>query len=169
MSAVEDTVEVAAEAEAPPPKRGKLLLIVALGVLLLAGAGTGAWFMFGRAPAAAKGKAAQAKVAAEPQYLALDPPFIVNFRDDEALRFLQVGIEVMARDKATLDALKAEDPVARNALVLLFSSQDYKTLSSRDGKEKLRGQALAELQKIVRQRTGKPGIEAVYFTSFVMQ
>ncbi|GAP66676.1 flagellar basal body-associated protein [Mizugakiibacter sediminis] len=168
MAAVEDSIEVAAEAEAPPAKRGRLLLIVGVLVVLLAGAGAGAWFAFGRAPAA-QGKAAAAKPVAEPHYLALDPPFIVNFRDDDALRFLQVGVEVMARDQAALDTLKAEEPVARNALVLLFSSQDYKTLSSRDGKEKLRAEALTELQKIVRQRSGKPGLEAVYFTSFVMQ
>lgn len=168
MAAVEDSIEVATEAEAPP-KRGKLLLIVVVLVVLLAGAGVGAWFAFGRAPAPAHGKTAQAKPIGPPLYLALDPPFIVNFRDDDALRFLQVGVEVMAHDQAALDTLKAEEPVARNALVLLFSSQDYKTLSSRDGKEKLRAEALTELQKIVRERSGKPGLEAVYFTSFVMQ
>jgi len=52
---------------------------------------------------------------------------------------------------------------------MLFSSQDAKTLISREGKEKLRADALAEMQKIVAERVKGAAIDAVYFTSFVMQ
>ena len=39
----------------------------------------------------------------------------------------------------------------------------------REGKEKLRADALAEIQKVMKAETGKPGVESVFFTSFVMQ
>ena len=55
------------------------------------------------------------------------------------------------------------------SLVLLFSSQNYQTLSTREGKIQIRKQALTEVQSILKERTGKPGIEEIYFTSFVMQ
>jgi flagellar FliL protein len=74
----------------------------------------------------------------------------------------------MAHDQKALDAAKASEPAVRNALVMLFSSQDAKTLISRDGKEKLRTDALDEIRKIVGERTRAP-LDAVYFTSFVMQ
>ena len=61
------------------------------------------------------------------------------------------------------------DNAFRNALVMLFSSQDAKTLVSRDGKEKLRSDALDEIRKIVAERTQGATLDAVYFTSFVMQ
>lgn len=102
-------------------------------------------------------------------YLALDPPFIVNFQSDSAARFLQVGVQLMAHDQKALDAAKASEPAVRNALVMLFSSQDAKTLISREGKEKLRTDSLDEIKKIVAERTKGATIDAVYFTSFVMQ
>ena len=75
----------------------------------------------------------------------------------------------MARDQKALDAAKASEPAVRNALVMLFSSQDAKTLISREGKEKLRTDSLDEIRKIVAERTKGATIDAVYFTSFVMQ
>ena len=121
----------------------------------------------GHADAAAE--SSESKDGHEALYLALDPPFVVNFQSDTAARFLQVGVQLMAHDQKALDAAKASEPAVRNALVMLFSSQDAKTLISRDGKEKLRSDSLDEIRKIVAERTKGATIDAVYFTSFVMQ
>jgi flagellar FliL protein len=94
---------------------------------------------------------------------------VVNFRDDQSMRFLQVGVSLMSHDAAALAAAKDAEPVIRNALVMLFSSQDYAILSDSAGKQKLQAQALAAVRKIVNDRLGRPGVEALYFTSFVMQ
>lgn len=159
--------EPAAEgAEAPAPKKkSKLPLIIAAVVVLALAGGGGAFFMM-------RGKhAAPEAPKPKPQlFLALDPPFVVNFQDQGQIRFLQVGIEVMSDDPKALEAVKTESPVIRNALLMLLSGQDAKTLMTREGKEKLRTQALAEIQKILaKQGEAKPGIQALYFTSFVMQ
>ena len=61
------------------------------------------------------------------------------------------------------------DPVIRDALVSLFSNQEYSIVSNAAGREKLQAQALAAVRKIVQARLGRPGIDALYFTSFVMQ
>lgn len=42
-------------------------------------------------------------------------------------------------------------------------------LRSREGKEKLREEVLAEVRKVLEEQTGEAGVEQVYFTSFVMQ
>jgi flagellar FliL protein len=64
----------------------------------------------------------------------------------------------------------ANDPVVRNDLLLLLGNQHYETIATREGKEKLRAQALGAVRKVVTNAGGKADkIEAVYFTSFVMQ
>jgi flagellar FliL protein len=102
-------------------------------------------------------------------YLPLDPAFVVNFRDDDSLRFLQVGITLMAHDQAAIDTAKAAEPVLRDAMVSLLSSQDYTVIGSAAGRQKLQAQALVAARKVVQARLGRPGIDALYFTSFVMQ
>src|SRR5688572_7063258 len=155
-----------------PPKKGKLGLILITLVLLLAGGGAAAYFMLA---GDAKGKKAEAaKNESEPKgpalYVALDPPFVVNFEAEQLVRFLQVTVQVMSRDQVTVDLIKANDPVVRNDLLLLLGNQHYETISSREGKEKLRGLALEAVRKVVVNAGGKGElVEAVYFTSFVMQ
>ena len=110
-----------------------------------------------------------APVNAKPHYVSLNPPFVVNFEDQSLVRFLQVTVEVMTRDPAMVAEIEHHMPRIRNSLVLLFSSQNYQTLSTREGKVQIRKQALTEVQSILKERTGKPGVEEIYFTSFVMQ
>lgn len=102
-------------------------------------------------------------------YLPLDPPFVVNFEQGSGARFLQTSMEVMAKNPLIIEDVKKHMPAIRNSLVFLLSSQNYQTLSTNEGKEKIRAQALAAVQKILEDHTGKPGIEAIYFTNFVMQ
>ena len=135
------------------------LLIAIIAIVVLGTAGGGAWyFLAGSAP------------KAPPIYIALDPPFVVNFEAEQLVRFLQVTVQVMSRDPETVDVVKANDPVVRNDLLLLLGNQHYETISTREGKEKLRAEALATVRKVVANAGGKADkIEAVYFTSFVMQ
>jgi len=86
------------------------------------------------------------------------------------VRFLQVTVQLASRDPGTIEILKANDPVVRNDLLLLFGNQKYSVIATRDGKEQLRAQALATVRKVIAAAGGKPErVEAVYFTSFVMQ
>jgi len=159
----------AAEAAPRAGKSSKKLIIVVLLVLLLAGGGVGTWFVIG--PHGGKASAAVKRAPLPPpQYVALDPPFVVNFEADQQVRFLQVTAQLMSRDPATIELLKINDPVVRNDLLLLFGGQKYSVISTREGKEALRTQTLAAVRKIVAAAGGKPeNVEAVYFTSFVMQ
>ncbi len=112
----------------------------------------------------AKGEEAQPAV-----YLSLEPPFVVNAEGQGSTHYLQVSMDVMARDPAVIEAVKKHMPVIRNNLIMLLSSQNQTVVATREGKEKLRADALAEIQKVLKEQTGEPGIEAVYFTIFVMQ
>lgn len=156
------------EAEGAPKKKGKMLLIGAL--VVLAAGGAGGWFMMkgghGKGGAESAAEAARSKPAI---YLQLDPAFVVNFQDEAALRFLQIGVNVMSHDPEAIAAAKEADPEIRNALLMLFSAQDMKSLSDVKGKQKLQAAALAEIQRVLKDKIGRPGVDAVYFTSFIMQ
>jgi flagellar FliL protein len=101
-------------------------------------------------------------------YYAIDPPIVVNFEDAQAVRFLQVTVEVSARDQKVIDGVQKHTPVIRNNLLLLISNRDYHSLMSREGKEKLRQEALAEVRSILKKQDVAP-IDDLLFTSFVVQ
>jgi flagellar FliL protein len=113
----------------------------------------------------AHGEATEAKVDL---YYAIDPPLVVNFEDGSAVRFLQIAMEAMAKDQKAIDSVTKNVPLIRNNLLLIMSNRDYQTLMTREGKEKLRQEALAEVQKILKKE-GSPPIDDLLFTSFVVQ
>jgi flagellar FliL protein len=166
MSEAQAAVDGAAAA--PAARGGKSrLLIVALALLVIAGGTGGAWYagLFGQHG----GEDAPRPVQGPPLYFDVDSNLIVNFEGGGRMRYLQLGVQVMTRDPATIEALKVHHPVIRNNLILLFSEQTYETLSSREGKQKLSDAALEEVRKILREQNGNASVEALYFTTFVMQ
>ena len=101
-------------------------------------------------------------------YYAIDPPLVVNFEEGSAVRFLQITMELMAHDQKAIDSVQKNIPLIRNNLLLLMSNRNYQTLMSREGKEKLRQEALTEIQA-VQKKEGGLDIDDVLFTSFVVQ
>jgi flagellar FliL protein len=159
----------AAAGEAPAAKKGKgkLVIFLVLGLLVLGGGGGGAWWWTTQHAAP---KAPPKPVVMPPVYLPLDPPFVVNFESDQQVRFLQITVQLMSRDPQTVELLKANDPMVRDQLLMLFGNQKYAVLSTREGKEALRKQALDSVRAVISGAGGHPEhLEAVYFTSFVMQ
>ena len=198
MAKTEEDLDLdVAKQEAPVKKGGmkRIIIIAVAAVALLSGIGGGAWFFLhnsadddsaGAVSGAksakagkpgeksdkkdAKGKKEKKDAHALPAvYLALDPAFVVNFEDQGVVRFLQITAEVGTHDPLVLDAVKLHMPIIRNNLVMLFSNLNLSNITTREGKEKLRADALVEVQKVLREQTGEPGIENIYFTSFVMQ
>ena len=163
----------AAAKKAPRPSKLPWLIVI---VLLLGGGAGGAWYALKPAEAPANANAATAAPEAASQshaaaiYYKFDPPFVVNFGGEGSTRYLQVTVEAMSRDNGILEVLKNNEPAVRNDLLMLFSSQDNAALMSADGKEKLRAATLAAIRKVL-DTEGADGkrIEAVYFTSFVIQ
>ncbi len=160
------------EGEGTPASKGgrkKLLLIAALAVVLIGG-GTGGYLFWKSRTASHAAEAAKPKPKAPLLFHALDPPFVVNFQGAQLVRFLQLDVRLASREAETIELLKANDPVVRNDLLLLFGGQDATNLATMAGKEKLRQDALATTRRIIKSAGGKPEtVEAVFFTSFVMQ
>ena len=159
--------------EAAPPRanRGKswlIPLLVSVIAAALAGGGA-AWFFVSRAAPHAEADAAAVEPPKAPaQYIPIEPAFVVNLADEE-VRYLQVEIQVVTREPDAAAAMKTHMPMIRNRLLLLFSQQKATELRTREDKERLQSEALAEVQAVLTEQTGKPGVEALLFTSFVSQ
>ncbi|HMA12474.1 MAG TPA: flagellar basal body-associated FliL family protein [Steroidobacteraceae bacterium] len=180
----------AAAAAAPAKSRKKLLLVIIAAVVLLGGGGAGAWFFLhkpadesaedggksaknekgDKAEKGKKGKKKESEPKLPAQFVGLDPPFVVNFEPGASARFLQITAQLMTRDPHMKEFLEANNPIIRNDLLLLFGNRHVEEVATHEGKEKLRADALQAVRKIVKEEGGEPEeVEAVYFTSFVMQ
>lgn len=103
-------------------------------------------------------------------YQSLHPPLVVNFKDAYGDgHFMQITLEVMARDQDVINAVREHTPVIRSNLILMFSAAQYESVVTREGKVAMLNEALAEIQKIMQERIGRPGVEGVYFTNLVIQ
>ena len=145
----------------------KTLIMIVVALLVLGGGGFGAWKMFGEKAEVKKPEATE-KLA--PRYINLEPPFVVNFQAEAMVRFLQVTIGLMTRDPAVETIVKDNDPRVRNDLLMILANQAYQSVSTVEGKEELRKRCLDSVRGIVKEMGGDPAkVEALYFTSFVMQ
>lgn len=103
-------------------------------------------------------------------YTGLHPAMVVNFRDAVGdQHFMQIEMEVMTRDQEVIDAVKDHTPLIRNNLILLYGGVSYEHITTRAGKEQMLADGLKEIQDVLTSRIGKPNVEALYFTSLIIQ
>lgn len=103
-------------------------------------------------------------------YTSLHPPLVVNFTDGFGNgHYMQITMEVMARDQKAIDEVKNHTAAIRNALILLYGNADYDVVTTREGKEKMLADGLREIQDVMTRLTGAAGVEAVYFTNLIIQ
>ncbi len=156
-----------------------IAVLVLVGMLALVGTLVGTLWALGVIPAqqgeAAQVSTEQVEESTEEEsqgpavYMKVDPPFVVNFDGQGKARFLQVTMEIVGHDESALEDAMHHMPAIRNAMLLILSSQSYDVLSTVEGKEQLRQQALAEVQVILEREVGHSAVDDLYLTSLVMQ
>lgn len=104
-------------------------------------------------------------------YFAMEPAFVVNIQGDgRRTHFMQIKVQIMSRDPAVIAKIEENQPPLRDAMIMLLAHQSGETMRSVQGREQVRAQALQDIQKVMLEVAGlKRGIEAVYFTDFVIQ
>lgn len=158
--------------QAPKKSKGKLFLLVGIGLLaLLLSVGGVVYFLLSGEPEQS------AEVAAEPAepvqrpaiYQPLEPAFVVNYTHAGRQRYMQVSVVLMGRDPDKMNQVSQHFPLLRNQLVMLFSSEEFEDLLTAEGKESLRERATLAVQAMLEREMNDPVIEAVLFTNLVMQ
>jgi len=116
-------------------------------------------------------------------FIPLTPPIIVNIMDGNRIRHMQVIIEIKVSKPDNAAIVEMHKGPIRHELILLLSSQDSATISSAQGKEQLRKEALEAVQKVLNKLQGDtdkdnkgegeekadPIVDALYFTNFIIQ
>ncbi len=158
----------------------KLIIMVVVGLVLVGLSVGGTLFALkmmggddaatGSEDAAGEADAAAVEEVRKPAiYFPLKPTIIVNFNARGRQRFLQAEVSLMVRDEDVVAAIEEHSTMLQHGLLMLFSGQDYSELQTAEGKELLRQMALEEVQRMLEQEIGKPGVEQVLFTNLVMQ
>ena len=168
-----------AEGEEKAKGGGKKFILLGVLMLVLVGVSVGGTLVAMKllAPTAEEMTEGEEGAEAEPVevprkpaiYFAMKPAIIVSFNVRGRQRLLQAELTLMTREDDVVPAIELHMPMIRNSLVLLIGGQLYEELQTVEGKELLRQQSLAEVQRLLEQELGKPGVEQVMYTSFVMQ
>ncbi|WP_028110182.1 flagellar basal body-associated protein FliL [Ferrimonas futtsuensis] len=102
-------------------------------------------------------------------YVGMPRPFLFNLPGEKRSYLVQIKVQIQVRGYADQEIAKKHIPLIEDSLLSTFSSADAKQLSTREGKEELRTQALINVQTTLQGITGRPVVERVLFTGFVMQ
>ena len=133
--------------------RGYLMLLSTLG------------FLFSATAFAAGGSG-----GGDSPYIAIAPAIVVNYGEPGKIRFLKAEISLRVDDKNIITQVQHHMPLLRHGLVLLFSRQTEADLNSGEGKEALRQNALAELNRLLTEEAGSNTvIKDLYFNNLVIQ
>jgi flagellar protein FliL len=104
----------------------------------------------------------------EASYFALSQPFTSNLRDSS--QFVQMSISLGTfYDETFLEKLKSHEMALRSAALLVIADESYDAVSTIPGKQALALKLRDVLNKTLKERGEVPGIDTVYFTSFVVQ
>lgn len=172
MAEEENTEEVVEVVEASKGGIGRKLIIGVVATLLVAG-GAFAAIQFTKSDetVAEADEAVEEKPSSGPPlYTSLHPPLVINLADASgSSHFMQVTLEVMSRKQDMINAVRDHTPVIRNSLILLYGGELYEEVVTREGKEKMLAEGLAEIRKVMKEQSGLSGIEAIYFTALIVQ
>ena len=166
--------EIAAEGAEGGKSKKKLIIFVVIGAIVVALLSAGAaYFLLGNAadePAVAAEPVRKDAIYSKVRTLGGKPSFVATLKSVDGKRhLLRTFVEAKSREQDVVDALTLHMPLVVSRLNHLFSSQSFDELQSIEGKEKLRQASTQLVQEFMQEKIGKPGIEKILFTDFVMQ
>lgn len=116
----------------------------------------------------AEGEEAAASAKVETSYIDLQPAFVTNYGGPGRLRFLRAEVSVrveVGKEPAVLRHM----PAIRDKLIMLLSRQTDDAVSTMEGKELMRQDALLAIQEFLNSEEGEHGVRDLLFAKFVVQ
>ncbi len=104
-------------------------------------------------------------------YAELDPTFVTNVGVSESgrLAYIKTDVALQVRGPAARSAVANHKPALRSILILALSRQDENAISTTEGREQLKVEALKELQDYLVTEEDLPIVEDLLFTNFIVQ
>ncbi len=154
-----------------------IIIFAGVGILML-GLGVGGTFFFMGSKSDPDAEMAEEmageSMQAEPEMTAeiyhnLHPAFVANFSGNSKKKYMQVYVVALAKEQSSIDDLVLHMPAVRNNVLMTLSTKTSDEVATLEGKEELRKEVLETVRKTMEEKTGKEGIEDLYFTKFVAQ
>lgn len=165
-------------------KKKKMIIIIIAVVLLLAAGGGGYFFFMGGDSATQEqldsaldsdsggsenNKAQEGAQVGTALYVPMPRPFRFNVPGSSRDRFVEIRVQLLVRGGENEENAKMHVPLIESTLLNIFSQANADDLATSAGKEALKQQSLAAVQKMMTDVEGDKTIEKVLFTGFVMQ
>ncbi|MDW3094366.1 MAG: flagellar basal body-associated FliL family protein [Gammaproteobacteria bacterium] len=154
-------------------KKNLIMMIAVVVVTLALGAGGAIFFMGGSDSAEVEmvdGEMIEEEIMPEMSiYHELHPAFVANFSGKSKKKYMQVYIVALAHEDSVIDDLQLHMPAVRNDVLMTLSKTTSDEIETVEGKEELRQKVLSRIKETMKKKTGKEGIEDIYFTKFVAQ
>lgn len=102
-------------------------------------------------------------------YVSLVPALVGNYGSGPKLKFFKADIALRVTGAEAEEKVTYHEPLIRNQIVMLFAQQTDETLGSVEAKEKLRVEALKQVQQVLQQEEGKPLVDDLLFNNLIVQ
>ncbi len=104
-------------------------------------------------------------------YFSFPEPFTINFlnQSKKKARYLQIKVSLMAHNPEIISSAELNLPMLEDSLRTLFSSQSFEEVTTIKGRKTLQNSALKAINSILKEETGQGDLDAIYFTSFILQ
>lgn len=104
------------------------------------------------------------------EYLDIRPAIITNYGGPGPIHFVKVDMSLrLVKDPDAQAKVAHHLPHIRHELIMLFSRQSADNIMTMESKEQLRGQALAAVQKVIKDEEGESLVQDLLFTNFIVQ
>lgn len=107
--------------------------------------------------------------AAQVIYHSLTPALVGNFGAGPKLKYYKADVALRVTSAEAEAKVTHHEPLIRNQLVMLFSQQTEESLATPDAKEKLRQEALKQVQQVLSDEEGQPLVEDLLFNNLILQ
>lgn len=102
-------------------------------------------------------------------YHTLTPALVGNFGTGPKLKYYKADVALRVTGADAEAKVTHHEPLIRNQLVMLFSQQTEENLATPDAKEKLRQEALKQVQQVLTDEEGVPLVEDLLFNNLILQ
>ena len=105
------------------------------------------------------------------RYVALDPTFVTNYGYSETghLAYVRTDVSLQVNSQAAENAVIYHTPALRNVLVMALSRQEEHAVSTTEGRDQIRSEALEDIRGYLKEEEGETFIEDLLFTNFIVQ
>lgn len=105
-------------------------------------------------------------------YYGFEPDITTNFikdGNDYRLGFVRLAIEVMVPNPDYVSVVEHHAPLLRDTFIKILGSAPERQIKTMTGRDQLRMKCLERAQELMRQETGNPVIQDVFFTKYIYQ